>query len=163
MKSGVGLFTVYFIFLQKYIYIYVYIQNFDNVTMYYYMHFTTLLYVLYYVFSMHVFLNLWPNITGALLLRLAQWCWHTQGNHWPRASESHEHVAWDHLTLVSPVLWKYTELTTTHAQCMVYCIQYYDCIIKSFYNICNGIEVVIFFFFFFSFLRVYMIRLYVLY
>ena len=31
------------------------------------------------------------------------------------------------------MLRKYTELTTTHAQCMVYCIQYYDCIIKSWY------------------------------
>ena len=53
----------------------------------------------------------------------------------------------DRVTLDSPMLGRYTELTyTTHTQCMVYCIQYYDCIIESCDNICNGIEVVIFYF-----------------
>ena len=58
------------------------------------------------------------------------------------------HTCWlDQVTLASPMLGRYTELTyTTHAQCMVYCIQYYDCYIKSWDNICNGIEVVIFYF-----------------
>ena len=59
----------------------------------------------------------------------------------------------DHVTLVSSVVGKYTELTTTHAQCMVYCIQYNDCIIKSCYNICNGFEVVIFLFLILLFLK----------
>ena len=52
---------------------YVYIQNCDNVTMYYYMHFTTLLHVMYYIFRLHVFLNVRPNVTDALLIRRTQW------------------------------------------------------------------------------------------
>ena len=39
------------------IYIYIDIPNDDNVTMYCYMYFTTLLHVIYYVFLLHVFLN----------------------------------------------------------------------------------------------------------
>ena len=114
--------------------------------MYYYMYFTTLLHVMYYIVSLHVFLNLWLNVTGVLLFWLAQYVLTYTGQLVPAGKrESHEHVAWDHVTLVSPMLGKYTELTTTHAQCMVYCIQYYDCIIKSCYNIRNSIEVVIFF------------------
>ena len=139
--------------LINYIYI-LNIQNCDNVTMYYYMHFTTLVHVMYYVFSLHVSLNLWPNVTGALLLWLAQSVLTYTGQPLTVGKrESHEHVAWDHVTLVSPMIGKYTVLTTTHAQCMVYCIQYYDCIIKSWYNICNGIEVVIFLFLLLLFLN----------
>ena len=44
----------------------------------------------------------------------------------------HEHVCRDQVMLASPMLGRYTELAyTTHAQCMVYCIQYYEFIIKS--------------------------------
>ena len=39
------------------IYIYLDLPNCDNVTMSRYMYFTTLLHVIYYVFLLHVFLN----------------------------------------------------------------------------------------------------------
>ena len=134
--TSVGLFTVYFIILQKYlynkyslliyIYIYVYIQNCDNVTMYYYMHFSTLLHVMYYVFSMYVFLYVWPNVTDVWLLRLAQSVLTYIGQPLTVGKrESHEHVAWDHVTLVSPMLWRYTELNyTVYYTCSVYGLLY---------------------------------------
>ena len=60
----------------------------------------------------------------------------------------------DQVTLASPMLGRYTELTyTANSQCMVYCILYYDCIIKSCYNMCNDIEVVIFLFLILLFLK----------
>ena len=54
---------------------YVYSQNYDNVTMYYYMHFTTLLHVIYCMYFHYMYTNTymtWLRITGVLLLRLSQ-------------------------------------------------------------------------------------------
>ena len=41
----------------NHIYVYAYIPNCDNVTMYCYMYFTTLLHVMYYIFLLHVVFN----------------------------------------------------------------------------------------------------------
>ena len=123
--------------------------------MYYYMYFITLIHVMYYVFSLHVFLNVWQNVTGVLLLRLAQSVLTYAGQPLTAGKqESHEHVAWNHVTFGSPLLGRYTELTyTANSQCMIYCIQYYDYIIKSCDNICTVIGVVIFLFLILLFLK----------
>ena len=86
-------------------------------------------------------------MAGALLLRLTQLVLTYTGQPLAGDRKGHEHVCQDLVTLTSPMLGRDTELTyTTHAQCMAYCIQYYDCIIKSCNDICNDIEVVIFYF-----------------
>ena len=62
------------LFNQTYIYIYVYLQpELWHVTMYYYMHFASLLHVITAgIFIACILIVLWTSVTGALLLRLAQ-------------------------------------------------------------------------------------------
>ena len=55
--NGLSYCYYYYSILIIYIYIYIDIPKGDNVTMYCYMYFTTLLHVIYYVFLLHVFLN----------------------------------------------------------------------------------------------------------
>ena len=106
--SGVGLFTV--LFLQNYLYnkysLLIYIYMLININLTYIYMFTSRTVTMYpciitcnllRVFSLHVFLNVWPNVTDALLIRCTQWmltytgqplAGDHKGNHWTRVPSS---------------------------------------------------------------------------
>ena len=62
---------IIYIYIYIYIYVYAYSQNCDNVTMYYYMYFTTLLHVIYCVYFHYMHPDMYCmeklKITGAFL------------------------------------------------------------------------------------------------
>ena len=80
------------------------LPNCNNLTMYYYMYFTTLLQVMYHIFSLHVFLNVWPNVTGALLPCHTQWVLSYTRQQLVGDRKGLEHVCRDQVTLASPML-----------------------------------------------------------
>ena len=78
---------------------YVYSHNYDNITMYYYMHFTTLLYIIYCMYFHYIYPDMyitWLRITGVLLLRLSQWLLTDMNSRW--ANYRCKHVHCDHGT-----------------------------------------------------------------
>ena len=78
--------------------VYVYSQNYDNITMYYYVHFTALLHVIYcmYFHYMYLMYITWLRITGILLLRLSQSLLTDTDSRW--ANYRCKHVHCDHGT-----------------------------------------------------------------
>ena len=76
---------------------YVYSQNYDNITMYYYMRFTTLLYIIYCMYFHYIYPDMyitWLRMTGILLLRLSQSLLTDTDSRW--ANYRCKHVHCDH-------------------------------------------------------------------
>ena len=140
-------------------YIYIYSQNYDNITMYYYVHFTALLdvsYCLYFHYMYPMYIT-WLRIIGVLLLWLSQSLLTDTDSRC--ANYRCKQVQWDRGTPcgsegrtncflwsedAGPVehsvytVWKYTVYISVHG----YWALYYDCIIKLCYIYKNGLNVV---------------------